>query len=126
MDRERLLKILRLFDLDERKCPDQLSAGMRVKHSVSSLALSHHARLLILDEPTSGMDPVSRDDLLNLFQALVKAIGQFFFTHITSDLDKCADDVTYLKDGTVLCSGKTRFRAAFSICASRATRICCR
>ena len=107
---------LRLFDLDERKCPDQLSAGMRVKYMLA-LALSHHARLLVLDEPTSGMDPVSRDDLLNLFQALVED-GQraiLFSTHITSDLDKCADDVTYLKDGTVLCSAeKTRFRAAFS------------
>lgn len=107
---------LRLFDLDERKCPDQLSAGMRVKYMLA-LALSHHARLLILDEPTSGMDPVSRDDLLNLFQALVKD-GQraiLFSTHITSDLDKCADDVTYLKGGEVLCSAeKTRFRAAFS------------
>ncbi len=73
-----------------------------------ALALSHGAQLLIFDEPTSGLDPVSRDDLLVLFRELVRD-GQrsiLYSTHITSDLEKCADDITYIKDGRVLCSAE--------------------
>ena len=59
--------------------------------------------ILILDEPTSGLDPVSRDDLLDLLRSLCEQDGVsiLFSTHITSDLDACADDVTYLQNGTV-------------------------
>ena len=80
---------------------------MQVKYQLA-LALSHRAELLILDEPTSGLDPVSRDELLELFQALA-AGGErsiLFSTHITSDLERCADDITYIKDGRVLASGE--------------------
>lgn len=82
---------------------NQLSAGMRVKYAIA-LALSHRAELLILDEPTSGLDPVARDDLLELFLVLARreARSILFSTHITSDLEKCADDLTYHKNGTVL------------------------
>jgi ABC-2 type transport system ATP-binding protein len=93
------------FELDPEKRIDELSAGMRVKFSLS-LALSHHAQLLILDEPTSGLDPVSRDDLLELFQELIED-GEhsiLFSTHIISDLEKCADFITYIKDGQILAS----------------------
>lgn len=104
-------KYMKLFELDEKKRVDQLSAGMRVKYHIA-LALSHHARLLIFDEPTSGLDPVARDDLLELFKALVKSgeRGILFSTHITSDLDKCADSVTYIKAGRLLLSAR---KAAF-------------
>ena len=94
-----------MFAIDEEKRVDQLSSGMKVKYLIA-LALSHDARLLILDEPTSGLDPVSRDDLTELFRALV-ADGKrtvLFSTHITSDLDKCADYITYIKDGCILSS----------------------
>lgn len=96
---------LQLFELDEEKTVEQLSAGMRVKYLIA-LALSHHARLLILDEPTSGLDPVSRDDLLVLFEKLVQAGDRsiLFSTHITSDLEKCADTITYIKDGAIIAS----------------------
>lgn len=94
---------LRRFGLDENKKVDELSSGMRVKYSLA-LALSHNAELLILDEPTSGLDPVARDDLLELFQELIedgeKSI--LFSTHITSDLDKCADYITYIQNGSLL------------------------
>lgn len=98
-------RCLKRFDLDPGKRIDELSAGMRVKYSLA-LALSHHARLLILDEPTSGLDPVSRDDLLELFQEIIED-GEhsiLFSTHITSDLEKCADFITYIKDGEILAS----------------------
>ena len=91
---------LAAFELDPEKKVDELSAGMRVKFSLA-LALSHHAQLLILDEPTSGLDPVSRDELLLLFQDLIED-GEhsiLFSTHIISDLEKCADFITYIKDG---------------------------
>ena len=85
----------------------QLSNGMKVKYQLA-LALSHRARLLILDEPTSGLDPVARDDLLELFHQLVREGERaiLFSTHITSDLEKCADQLTYLKKGRVLASGE--------------------
>ena len=101
-DEEAYRRYMALFALDEQKRVDQLSNGMRVKYLIA-LALSHGARLLILDEPTSGLDPVSRDELVQLFKALV-ADGQrsvLFSTHITSDLEKCADAIVYIKDGKV-------------------------
>ena len=92
------------FKLDENKTPDELSAGMKVKYSLV-LALSHNAELLILDEPTSGLDPVSRDDLLDVFLGLSEeGITILFSTHITSDLDKCADNIIYIKNGKILAS----------------------
>ncbi len=91
-----------MFKLDENKTPDELSEGMKVKYSLA-LTLSHNAELLILDEPTSGLDPVSRDDLLGVFLELeAKGITILFSTHITSDLDKCADNILYIKNGKIL------------------------
>lgn len=100
-------RYMRGFDLDDGKRVKELSAGMRVKYLIA-LALSHGARLLVLDEPTSGLDPVSREELLELFRRLAGESGMsiLFSTHITSDLEKCADDITYLKNGTVLASAE--------------------
>lgn len=95
-------KYMQLFKLEEDKTPAQLSEGMKVKYALT-LALSHQAKLLILDEPTSGLDPVSRDDLLDVFLELCdKGITILFSTHITSDLDKCADNIVYIKNGKIL------------------------
>ena len=95
-----------LFQLDEGKRVDELSSGMRVKYLIA-LALSHEAKLLILDEPTSGLDPVSRDELTQLFRAIVKSGERsiLFSTHITSDLEKCADHITFIKDGVIQHTG---------------------
>ncbi len=78
---------------------------MKVKYQLAC-ALSHGAKLLILDEPTSGLDPVSRDDLLDLLRTLCEqgGVSILFSTHITTDLDACADDVTYLQNGAVAAS----------------------
>ena len=97
---------LEVFKLDENKSPEQLSEGMKVKYSIL-LALSHKAELLILDEPTSGLDPISRAELLDIFcQLREKGVSILFSSHITTDLDKCADCITYIKNGGVLFSGK--------------------
>jgi ABC-2 type transport system ATP-binding protein len=95
-------KTLAEFQLDEGKTPAQLSAGMKVKYALT-LALSHRAELLILDEPTSGLDPVSREELLEkLLELRDEGTTILFSTHITSDLDKCADDLLYLREGKLL------------------------
>ena len=102
-DAETFAKLMKRFKLDPDKKVQELSQGMRIKFALS-LALSHHAKLLILDEPTSGLDPVARDNLLELFQELVedgrKSI--LFSTHITSDLEKCADYITYINNGKII------------------------
>ena len=97
-------RYLKAFVLDENKTPSQLSAGMKVKYSLA-LALSHHAELLLLDEPTSGLDPVSRSELLDIFLSLAKdGVSILFSTHITSDLDQCADRITYIRAGEIVAS----------------------
>ena len=104
-DEEAYRHYLEVFHLDEEKSPSQLSEGMKVKYSIS-LALSHRAELLILDEPTSGLDPVSRAELLDVFTQLRdKGVAILFSTHITSDLESCADAITYIKNGRLLYTG---------------------
>lgn len=102
-DDEAYRRFMQLFNLDEDKKADQLSEGMKVKYLLT-LAMSHKARFLILDEPTSGLDPVSRDELLDIFIDLVEKerVTILFSTHITSDLDKCADSIIYIKNGEIL------------------------
>ena len=94
---------LKQFSLDENKQFKSLSNGMKVKYLLA-LALSHHAQLYLLDEPTSGLDPVSRDEILHIFTHIVRDGKRsiLFSTHITSDLDRCADDITYIQNGRVL------------------------
>ena len=106
---------LKRFALEESKKCKELSNGMKVKYLLA-LALSHHAELLLLDEPTSGLDPVSREELLHIFRQIVKnePCSILFSTHITSDLDRCADDITYIQNGRVLQSAdKETFLRSF-------------
>ena len=102
-DEKKFNEACRLFNLNQDKKLEELSSGMKVKYSVA-IALSHHAELLILDEPTSGLDPVSRDEILDIFRQIVKNKDRaiLFSTHITSDLDKCASDITYIHDGEII------------------------
>jgi len=98
-------RCLKKFDLDENKKIEELSDGMKVKYALT-LALSHKAELFLLDEPTSGLDPVARDELLELFQELIEDGDRsiLFSTHITSDLEKCADFITYIENGRIVAS----------------------
>ncbi len=96
---------LEKFSLDKNKRIKELSAGMKVKFALA-MALSHGAKLLLLDEPTSGLDPVSRDEIIGIFIDLI-ADGQhsiLFSTHIISDLEKCADYITYIQGGKIISS----------------------
>ena len=105
-DENKFEEACKLFDLNIDKKLEELSSGMKVKYSVA-IALSHKAELLILDEPTSGLDPVSRDEILDIFRQIVKNENRaiLFSTHITSDLDKCASNITYIHDGSILYTG---------------------
>ena len=104
-DDEIYKKYMEMFSLDENKMPSQLSEGMKVKLNLV-IALSHGAELLILDEPTSGLDPVSREELLGIFKYLKsKGVSILFSTHIISDLEKCADEITYIREGKIVYTG---------------------
>ncbi len=93
------------FQLPLRKKVKTLSNGMRTKFALA-LALSHHADLLVLDEPTTGLDPVFRRELLHGLSGLLQEEGKsiLFSTHITTDLERIADYVTFLRDGEVMVS----------------------
>ena len=109
-------KYMTAFGLSDDKTPAELSNGMKIKYALA-LALSHGAELLILDEPTSGLDPVSREELVEVFLKL-KDEGKtvFFSTHITSDLEKCADRILFLQQGHLKADNTIRaFREAWRI-----------
>ncbi len=117
--------LLKRFSLDPEKKISELSQGMRVKFALA-LALSHRAKLLILDEPTSGLDPVSRDELLEIFRAIIED-GEhsiLFSTHIISDLEKCADYITYIKGGKIVVSTDAdSFKDAYRLVSGEADQL---
>lgn len=94
------------FEVPSRTPFKDLSQGNRMKVSLA-LALAHHPELLILDEPTSGLDPLARRDLLDCLLEVVQDESRtvLFSTHITSDLDRVADQVAFLKGGRLLLAG---------------------
>jgi len=94
---------LKKFGLDENKKVCELSSGMKVKFAIA-LALSHDAKLMIFDEPTSGLDPVARAELLDLFREIIEDGERsiLFSTHITSDLDSCADYILFIREGEII------------------------
>lgn len=103
---EKLFNIyIKDFDLDLNQKIKKLSKGMKMKFSLA-IALSHNADLIIMDEPTSGLDPVFRREILdilyNIIQDEKKSI--FFSTHITTDLEKIADYITFINKGKVVFS----------------------
>ncbi|MEW9095738.1 MAG: ABC transporter ATP-binding protein [Clostridiaceae bacterium] len=93
------------FDLDPKKKIKALSKGMKMKFSLA-IALSHNADLIIMDEPTSGLDPVFRQEILDILYALIQDENKsvFFSTHITTDLEKIADYITFINKGEIVFS----------------------
>lgn len=90
------------FDLPLNKKISELSKGMKVQYMLS-LALSHHAQLLIMDEPTSGLDPLVRLELMQILRQLAsQGIGILFSSHITSDLEQIADNIVFIDKGNLV------------------------
>jgi ABC-2 type transport system ATP-binding protein len=104
-DEKSFQKNIREFGLPGDKKIKELSKGMKMKFSLA-IALSHKADLIIMDEPTSGLDPVFRSEILDILYALIQDEnkGVFFSTHITTDLEKIADYITFINNGKIIFS----------------------
>lgn len=102
---EQFQKYMNEFQLPERKKIKKLSKGMKMKFSLA-LALSHDAELIVLDEPTSGLDPVFRRELMEIFADIIQDENKTILlsSHITTDLDRIADFITYIDDGEIVFS----------------------
>jgi len=98
--------LLHKFQLDPNKRIKGLSRGMKMKIMIAC-ALAHSPDFLILDEPTSGLDAVARDELMSVLQEFMRDENKaiLFSTHITSDLEKIADYITFIHDGRIIYTG---------------------
>ncbi len=94
------------FQLPFRKKLGEFSKGMKMKLQIAC-ALSHNAEILIMDEPTTGLDPVVRDEILHIFMEYLQNGERSILmsSHITSDLEKIADSVCFIDRGKILLSG---------------------
>ena len=97
--------LMREFEVPRRRRVASLSRGMRAKAALA-LAMAHHAELLVLDEPTAGLDPIFRQRLLDRLAAYVSGgeASVLLSTHITGDLERLADYITYIRDGRIVFS----------------------
>jgi len=93
------------FQLPENKIIKDFSRGMKMKLSIA-IALSHHSKLLILDEATSGLDPMVRDEILDIFLEFIQDEEHTILlsSHIISDIEKIADYVTFIHQGKIVFS----------------------
>lgn len=105
-DHARFAGLLHKFRIPPAKKIRDLSKGMQMKLMLAC-AFSYDAKLLILDEPTSGLDPVSRDELLQILAAYIEdgEHSVLFSTHITGDLERAADYITYIRYGELFFTG---------------------
>lgn len=116
-DSEKYWSLLSRFRIGKTKKVKELSKGMQMKLMLAC-AFSYDARLLILDEPTSGLDPVSRDELLDILCEYIEdgRRSVLFSTHITPDLEKIADYITYIHLGQLIFTGtKEDFADSFRV-----------
>ena len=101
--KETYFQYLERFNLPVKKPISQFSKGMKMKLQIA-VALSHDAKLLIMDEPTSGLDPVTRSEMLDVFWDYIQDENNTIFisSHITSDLERIADTITFIHNGKLL------------------------
>lgn len=105
-DEELFYQYLERFGLPKNKKIGQFSKGMKMKMQIAT-ALSHGAKLLIMDEATTGLDPVVRNEILDIFREYLSddTNSILMSSHITSDLDKIADSITFIDKGKLLLTG---------------------
>lgn len=104
-DRDKFNSLMKRFGLPAGKKIKEYSKGMRMKLSIAA-ALSHDCRLLILDEATSGLDPIVRDEMLDIFREFIQdeSHSVFLSSHILSDLEKICDYITFIHEGHIVFS----------------------
>ena len=105
-DEERFFGLCERFGLPVKKKLSKFSKGMKMKMQIAT-ALSHNAELLIMDEATTGLDPVVRSEILDMFREYLMDGDRSILmsSHITSDLEKIADCVTFIDRGKILLTG---------------------
>lgn len=101
---------LEKFNIDKNTKIKNLSKGQSIKLMLAN-ALSHNAKLLVLDEPSSGLDPIFRKEMINIIQEELESGDKcaIFSTHILTDLEQCADYITLIKDGKLVLSESSEY-----------------
>lgn len=115
----------RRFELPEKKKFQEYSTGMKMK-LLLAVALSHHPKLLLLDEATSGLDPVIRDELIDLLLDFVREEDHAILisSHIVSDLEKLCDTIAFLHRGRLLlCEDKDTLREEYALWHGKAAQL---
>lgn len=105
-DEQLYKKYIMQFKLNENKVYKELSKGQQKKFELV-MVLSHHPKLIIMDEPTANLDPLVRNEFLEILQEHIEKeeATVFYSTHITSDLDKVADFLVFIYEGNIILSG---------------------
>ncbi len=118
-DKEKFYELKNEFKLTNEKCIKNYSRGMKMKLG-AAIALSHNAELLILDEATSGLDPIIRDEILDILLDFMQDENHTILisSHILSDLEKVSDYIAFINDGKLLFfEGKDELKEKYAICS---------
>ena len=116
-DEELYRRYLKKYKLPEKKFIKEYSRGMKMKLTIAA-ALSHQARLLVLDEATAGLDPIVRDEILDIFYEFTRdeTHSVLISSHILSDLEKICDYIAFLHEGQLLfCEEKDALLETYGI-----------
>ncbi len=116
-DNGKFYELLSRFDIEPQKKFKSLSKGMKIKLSIA-VALSHNAKLLILDEPTNGLDPVIRSEIIAIFNEFTRDESKsvLISSHIVSDLEKICDYIAFMHKGKlILCAEKDRLLEQYGV-----------
>ncbi|WP_195938518.1 ABC transporter ATP-binding protein [Romboutsia sp. 1001713B170131_170501_G6] len=109
-DNNKFNNYLEKFNIDKNTKIRNLSKGQSIKLMLAN-ALSHNAKLLVLDEPSSGLDPIFRKEMINIIQEELESGDKcaIFSTHILTDLEQCADYITLIKNGKLVLSESSEY-----------------